>query len=95
MAEAVYGSGIFRTTEQKATYRMARIQVLTLSSQEQNGYTNYPFALVIDQVEHESINSAEGGVIAEVSTEFFDKESIVKATGATGVIVANGTLDVA
>ncbi|OII10516.1 hypothetical protein BIU97_10335 [Curtobacterium sp. MCBA15_009] len=74
---------------------MARIQILTLPSQEQGGFVNYPFALVIDQVEHDEIISHGGETVRAIETELFDKDAIVKATGATGVIVARGTLDVA
>jgi len=74
---------------------MARIQVLTLPSQEQSGLTNYPFAIVIDEVEHHEIVNHKGDTVRTVSTELFDKAAIAEATGATGVIVAAGTLDVA
>jgi len=77
---------------------MARIQVLSLPSKTVGEDVEYPFAIVIDQVEHEDVTSVQGGpggLLAQVSTEFFDKDAIAAATGATGVIVANGTLDVA
>ena len=73
---------------------MARIQVLTLPSQEESGLTNYPFAIVIDQVEHNDITAGSGEIVRSVATELFDKDAIVAATGATGVIVAQGTLEV-
>ncbi len=74
---------------------MARIQILTLPSKTIGEVTDFPFAIVIDEIEHDDVTSVSGELLAQVSTEFFDKDAIAEATGATGVIVANGTLDVA
>jgi hypothetical protein len=95
VAEAVYGSGDFTTTEQEETYRMARIQVLTLPSKTVGDNVDYPFAIVIDEVDHEKISSYGGDTVRTVATELIDKTAIAEATGAVGVIVVAGTLYVA
>ncbi|WIB25828.1 hypothetical protein [Curtobacterium sp. MCSS17_015] len=74
---------------------MARIQVLTLPSKGAGDDVDYPFAIVIDEVEHERIANYEGDTVRTVATELFDTTAIVNSTGAVGVIVAAGTLDVA
>lgn len=95
MAKAVYGSGDFHHHRAESNSSHGPHPDPTLPSKAVGEYADYPFAIVIDQVEHDEVNSVEGGLLAQVSTEFFDKDAIVAATGATGVIVANGTLDVA
>jgi hypothetical protein len=95
VAEVVYGSGAFATTEQRAIYVMARIQILTLPSKTVGEHAEYPFAIVIDEVEVTAEVKAYEGTAIRHTVEPVDVEAIKAATGAVGVVVHTGTLDVA
>jgi hypothetical protein len=72
---------------------MARIQVLTLPSKTVGENTDYPFAIVIDELDESVVASFAGEVRSE--HEPVDREAVKAATGAVGVILATTTLDVA
>jgi hypothetical protein len=73
---------------------MARIQILELPSDVVGEAVHTPFAIVIDQVEASAVETYAGEVVRSTS-EPIDHDAIKAATGAVGVIVHTGTLDVA
>lgn len=73
---------------------MARIQVLTLPSKTVGEYTDYPFAIVIDELDENVVASFAGDAVRS-EHEPVDRESVKAATGAVGVILSTTTLDVA
>lgn len=74
---------------------MARIQVLELPSQVVGEIVRTPFVIVVDQVEVVADVEAYDGTAIRHTVEPVDADAIKAATGAEGVIVHTGTLDVA
>ncbi|MBF4603750.1 hypothetical protein [Curtobacterium sp. VKM Ac-2884] len=74
---------------------MARIQVLELPSDVVGEAVHTPFVIVVDQVEVEArVESVDEQLIHEIR-EPINADAIKAASGAVGVIVHTGTLDVA
>ena len=75
---------------------MARIQVLELPMVEVGDVMTTPFSIIIDQVEHEDIETF-GGVRVRRITELSQDEadSIAHSMGAVSAILASCTLDLA
>lgn len=74
---------------------MARIQVLELPTEVVGDATHTPFAIVIDQVEVTAEVQAYDGTALRHHVEPSDDAAIKDATGAVGVIIHSGILDVA
>lgn len=74
---------------------MARIQVLELPSKVDGENVETPFVIVVDQVEVVAEVQSYGGDTLRHTQEPIDADAIKRATGALGVIVHTGTLDVA
>ncbi|WP_413600837.1 hypothetical protein [Curtobacterium sp. Curtsp57] len=74
---------------------MARIQVLELPAIVEGESATTPFAIVIDQLEVENEVHSYAGDIVHATTEAVDADAIKAATGAVGVVMHTGTLDVA
>lgn len=75
---------------------MARIQILELPSQVVGEIVRTPFALVIDQVDTETINTHSGANVRTL-TELTQDEAnaMAKSVGAEAALLAACTLDVA
>jgi hypothetical protein len=74
---------------------MARIQILELPAIVEGENATTPFVLVIDQVEVENeVRSYDDRMVREFREPIL-VDDIKAATGAVGVIVHTGTLDVA
>lgn len=75
---------------------MARIQILELPSQVVGEIVRAPFALVIDQVDTETINTHSGANVRTL-TELTQDEAnaMAKSVGAEAAILATFTLDIA
>lgn len=71
---------------------MARIQILELPTEVAGEYVRTPFVIIIDQVE---VKAKVESLDAQLLRETIDTDAIKAATGAEGVIVHTGTLDVA
>jgi hypothetical protein len=74
---------------------MARIQVLELPTKVVGEYAETPFVIVVDQVEVTAEVEAHDGTVLRHTVEPVDAAAIKDATGAVGVLVHTGTLDVA
>lgn len=74
---------------------MARIQILELPTIFEGDSETTPFVLVIDQVETDGEVRAYSGDIVTAQREEINATVMKEATGAVGVIVHTGTLDVA
>ena len=74
---------------------MARIQILELPSEQIGDTYRTPFAIVIDQVESESLQTSTG-VTFRTLTELTQREadSIARSVGAVGAVLAACTLEV-
>jgi hypothetical protein len=73
---------------------MARIQVLELPSKVDGENVETPFVIVVDQVEVENeVRSLDERLVREFREPIL-VDDINAATGAVGVIVHTGTLDV-
>jgi len=75
---------------------MARIQILELPSQVVGEIVRTPFALVIDQVDTETINTHSGANVRTL-TELTQDEAnaMAKSVGAEAALLAACTLDIA
>lgn len=74
---------------------MARIQILELPTIVEGESVATPFVVVVDQVEVTAEIEAYDGTAIAHTVEPVDADAIKAATGAVGVIVHTGTLDVA
>jgi len=74
---------------------MARIQVLELPAIVEGESVTTPFVVVVDRVEVVAEVQAFEGTALRHTQEPIDAVAIKAATGAVGVIVHTGTLDVA
>lgn len=74
---------------------MARIQILELPSEQVGEVFRTPFAIVIDQVESETIATSTG-VEFRTLTELTQSEAdtIARNVGAVGAVLASCTLDI-
>lgn len=74
---------------------MARIQVLELPAIVEGENVTTPFVIVVDQVETDGEIRAYAGNLRTAQREEINAEAMKQATGAVGVLVHIGTLDVA
>lgn len=75
---------------------MARIKILELPSEAVGGHYRTPFALVIDQVETEVVESSDNAGNPIISAELYQEEADIfaKRVGAVGAILTQCTLDI-
>jgi hypothetical protein len=73
---------------------VARIQILELPDIVEGESVTTPFVLVVDQLDTDDVRDYQGDVVLSRG-EQVDSDALKAATGAAGVIVHPGTLDVA